>query len=48
MLSEYTWRNEVAKKERRNVFFVVEERFSDSGVVELLGRRDDEPFDQAA
>jgi hypothetical protein len=25
MLSEYRWRNGVAKKERRNVFFVVEE-----------------------
>jgi hypothetical protein len=24
--SEYRWRNEVAKKERRNVFFVVEEK----------------------
>jgi hypothetical protein len=25
MLSEYRWRNGVAKKERRKVFFVVEE-----------------------
>jgi hypothetical protein len=42
-LSEYRWRNELARREKECVL-CCRRRDSDSGV-ELLGRRDDDPFD---
>jgi hypothetical protein len=47
-LSEYRWGSGVAKKKRRNVFFGAEEETQIVVLSSSLGRRDDDPFVQAA
>jgi hypothetical protein len=43
-LSEYRWRNELARRGEGRCVLCCRRRDSDSGV-ELLGGRDDDPFD---